>query len=270
MDAIVKQKIDKYVNNAFTAAQLKANEAAQIETANARAKMAKMGLAASSSMDHEMIRIQCEKINSLLKVRGDALLDAYEIYGVPFDEAAILRDVGHIRSTLIAAISGSARSQDTMRAVRTGRGTSGLEIRSGNFQRQLNKLTQTAGRELSCQIEQRRVTPKMKRPQATVNITYHLQDNARVNINSSDQSANSVTVTQQQLFADIRDRVTQQIAGEDQAVVLAKLNELEQAQGTQTFSEKFTAFLAVTADYMTILGPFMPALAELARKSLGL
>ena len=46
MDAIVKQKIDKYVNNAFTAAHLKANEAAQIEMANARAKMAKMGLAA--------------------------------------------------------------------------------------------------------------------------------------------------------------------------------------------------------------------------------
>jgi hypothetical protein len=128
MDAIVKQKIDKYVNNAFTAAQLKANEAAQIETANARARMAKMGLAASSSMDHEMIRIQSEKINSLLKVRGDTLLDAYEIYGVPFDEPAILQDVGHIRSTLIAAISGSARSQDTVRAVRTGRGMSGLAI----------------------------------------------------------------------------------------------------------------------------------------------
>jgi hypothetical protein len=36
MDAIVKQKIDKYVNNAFTGAHLKANEAAQIETANAQ------------------------------------------------------------------------------------------------------------------------------------------------------------------------------------------------------------------------------------------
>jgi hypothetical protein len=109
----------------------------------------------------------------------------------------------------------------------------------------------------------------MKRPEAGVNITYHLRDNARVNINSKDQSVNNVTVTQQQLFTTIRDTVTQQITGKDQETILAKLDELEYAQGTKSFSEKFTAFLAVTADYITILGPFIPALAEFAKKSLG-
>jgi hypothetical protein len=269
MDTDLKRKIEKYVNNAFTAAQLKANEAAQIETANVRARLAKTGNVFSSAMDHQMVRIESEKINTLLKVRGDALLDAYEIYGVLFDEAAILQDVANMRSTLIAAISGSARSQDVLTAMRTGKNDLAGSMRYENFQRQLTIHTQTIAKELSCQIEQRKVTPKMKRPEAGVNITYHLRDNARVNINSKDQSVNNVTVTQQQLFTTIRDTVTQQITGKDQETILAKLDELEYAQGTKSFSEKFTAFLAVTADYITILGPFIPALAEFAKKSLG-
>jgi hypothetical protein len=114
----LRQKIEKYVNNAFTAAQLKANEVAHMEKANVRAKLASRGLASSSAMDHEMIRIESGKINSLLKVRGDALLDAYEIYSVPFDEAAILQAVANMRNTLIAAISGSARAQDSLTAMR--------------------------------------------------------------------------------------------------------------------------------------------------------
>lgn len=269
MDADSKQKIEKYVNSAFTAAQLKANQDVQNEKANVRERLAKTGNVVSSAMDHEMTRIESEKINTLLKVRCDALLDAYEIYGVPLDEAAILEDIANMRSTLIAAASNSARGQVMLTFMRT-RGDQAGSTQHGNFERQLQIRTQTIAHELACQIEQRKMIPKMKRPEpAGVTITYHLQDNARVNINSTDQSVNSITVTQKQLFTTIRDTVAQQIAGEDQQTILTKLDELEHAQGTKSFSEKFTAFLAVTADYITVLGPFMPALAELAKKALG-
>lgn len=268
MDEDFKQKIENYVNSAFTAAQLKANEDAQIEKANVRARLAKTGNVFSSTMDYEMTRIESEKINGLLKARGDALLDAYEIYGVPLDETAILQDVANMRTTLIAATSNGTRGEVTLTFMWTrGSDPAGSY---GNFERQLQIRTQTIAHELACQIEQRKMIPKMKRPEpAGVTINYHLEDNARVNVNSTDQSVNSVTVTQQQLFTTIRDTVTQQIAGEDQQTILAKLDELEHAQGTKSFSEKFTVFLAVTADYITVLGPFMPALAELAKKTLG-
>jgi hypothetical protein len=264
----LKQKVGKYVNNAFTAAQLKANEVAQVEVANVRAKLSTTGNLFSSSMDYEMIRIESEKINNLLKVRGDALLDAYEIYNSAFDEAAILQDVAEMRNTLIAAISNSAQAQDSLLALRTGHNDPGGAMRYENFKRQLTIRSQTIGYELTCQIEQRKVTPKMKRPEG-VNITYHLRENARVNINSTDQSVNSVIVSQEQLFTAIRDVVTQQISGADQQTVLAKLDDLQHAQGTKGFSDKFTAFMGVSADFITILGPFLPALTELAKNALG-
>lgn len=264
-----KQKIDKYVSNAFRAAQLKENDAAQLEMDGIQRKLASKGSVLSGAMDHEMIRVHSEKINRLLKVRGDALLDAYEIYDVPFDEDAIVNDVEGIRETLISATSNSAREKDSLFATRTGHNDPSAGMRYNNFKRQLTIKSQTIADELICQIEQRRIAPKMKRPEAGISITYHLRDNARVNIQSTDKSVNTITVSQEQLFSEVRNAITQQVAAVDQGAILHKLGELQQAQGTKSFGEKLSAFIAAAADYMTILTPFMPALAELAKKYIG-
>ena len=240
MDPEAKQKIDKYVNNAFTAAQHMENDAVQLEIANAREKMSVSGNLFGSAMDHEMIRIHSDKINRLLRIRGDALLDAYEIYNVPFDEAAILKDVEGIRRTLIAATSSGARGQDSLSALRTGRSDPSGGMRYENFERQLTIKSQSIASELICQIEQRRVVPKMKKPETGINITYHLRDNARLNIQSTDQSVNTVTVSQEQLFSEVRNVITQQVAAADQGKILQKLEELELAQGTKTFGRSWS------------------------------
>ncbi len=61
MDADTEQKIEKYVKNAFTAAQLRENDAVRLEIANASERMAVSGNSCGSAMDHEMIRIHFGK-----------------------------------------------------------------------------------------------------------------------------------------------------------------------------------------------------------------
>ena len=269
MQPDIRQKIEKYVANAFTAAQLKENESSQLEIANARARLSSRGNLFSSAMDHEMIRIHSEKINRLLKARGDALLDAYELYEVPLEEGEILKDVELMRQTLISATSSAAQQEDSLMALRTGRNDPSGNMRYGNVTRQLTIKSQTIANDLICQIEQRKVTPKIRKANAGINISYHLQDNARLNIHSTDQSVNSITVNQEQLFSAIRDVVTKEISGTDQEKILSTLDDLERAQGQKTFGEKLASFIAVSADFMTLLTPFMPALAELAKRSMG-
>ncbi|MGH9643303.1 MAG: hypothetical protein ACRD3Q_12885 [Terriglobales bacterium] len=168
-----KERIDAYVKNAFTAAQLEANQLAEAEKARVRAKMASTGNLLSSGMDHEMIRIESEKINRLLKLRGDALLDEYEIYDFPLDADAITKDVEGIRNVLIAGITSGAKSKDALFALRTGHNNAGAGIRYENFNRQLIIRSQPISHELLCQIEQRKACPKLRRSPARPDTDMH-------------------------------------------------------------------------------------------------
>jgi hypothetical protein len=92
-------------------------------------------------------------------VRGDALLDAYEIYSVPFDEAAILQAVANMRNTLIAAISGSARAQDSLTAMRTGQNDPAGSMRYGNVQQELTIQSQTVANRADTPQRNRKSSP---------------------------------------------------------------------------------------------------------------
>jgi hypothetical protein len=45
--------------------------------------------------------------------------------------------------------------------------------------------------------------------------------------------------------------------------IIAVVNELEEARGSSSYAERFTSFLSVAADVMTIISPFIPVLAAL-------
>lgn len=88
--------------------------------------------------------------------------------------------------------------------------------------------------------------------------------NARVNINSTDLSANVVNMTTETLFAELRKTLSEGISDEDRrTTLLAKVADLEESRGKPTFTASYRAFIAAAADHMTLLGPFIPALAQL-------
>ncbi len=50
---------------------------------------------------------------------------------------------------------------------------------------------------------------------------------------------------------------------EERTRLLAKIDELERAQGTADFGQAYKKFMAVAANHMTVLAPVMAALAAL-------
>lgn len=85
--------------------------------------------------------------------------------------------------------------------------------------------------------------------------------NARVNINSQDSSTNIVTVTPQNVIAELRKAITAQMSGAQRDELVAKLDEMSAAKDKDTKLARYQQFIALAANITTIVGPYLPALA---------
>ena len=84
--------------------------------------------------------------------------------------------------------------------------------------------------------------------------------NSRVNMGSVDQSVNVAG----DVFGSIRQAFLKDVqAGPERDAILAKLTELEKAKGTPSFTERYAEFMALAANHVTVLQPFVVALAQL-------
>ena len=90
--------------------------------------------------------------------------------------------------------------------------------------------------------------------------------NARVNIQSIDSSANLVEVEPAELFGRIREAIGQSVQdGKLLKKLQEQVTELEKAQGTTGFMARYQEFMALAANHMTLLAPFIPALSQMLR-----
>ena len=107
--------------------------------------------------------------------------------------------------------------------------------------------------------------PSRHRPAAGPQVVYNLiGPNARVNIQSSDLSTNVVSVESAVLFDNLREAI--QKSSLDSTVaqeLLQNVNAMQSAAGTKTFGGRYKEFIAVAADHMTLVAPFLPALTQL-------
>jgi hypothetical protein len=87
---------------------------------------------------------------------------------------------------------------------------------------------------------------------------------ARVNVNSTDNSVNTILISEADVFPKLRSELSAKVPDPARRQeIIAVVNELEEARGSSTYAEKFTSFLSIAADVMTIIGPFIPVLAAL-------
>lgn len=106
-------------------------------------------------------------------------------------------------------------------------------------------------------------------PQAPVHITYNVSGtNARVNINSTDSSINSVNEQAPEVFAELLAAVKASGVDSERLSMLERaVREMEQGYGQPTFLAKYQVFMSVLADHMQVFGPivapYLPALAKL-------
>lgn len=86
--------------------------------------------------------------------------------------------------------------------------------------------------------------------------------NARVNINSQDNSTNIITITPQNVIAELRKAIEAKVTGEQKEKLLAKLEEMSEARDRETKLTKYQQFINLAANITTILAPYLRALAS--------
>ena len=96
-------------------------------------------------------------------------------------------------------------------------------------------------------------------------IVYNLiGDSSRVNINSQDISINVKNITSDDLFEELKKAIEENEDNVDKkSKLLSLVDEMEDAQGTDRFRERYKEFVATAADHMTLLTPFLHALTQL-------
>jgi len=88
--------------------------------------------------------------------------------------------------------------------------------------------------------------------------------NARFNINSVDSSTNVVNQAPPELFEALRVAIQSRIpAGQEQQDLLATAADLEQETGKPGFAQRYAQFMALAANHMEVLAPFIPALTQM-------
>lgn len=87
--------------------------------------------------------------------------------------------------------------------------------------------------------------------------------NSRVNLNSTDNSLNITSVSGDQLFVQLREAARTIGNESERAMIIVRLDDLERARGSSGFLQAYQGFIASVADYMTIFGPFIPALTQM-------
>jgi hypothetical protein len=87
--------------------------------------------------------------------------------------------------------------------------------------------------------------------------------NARINLDSTDNSTNIASMSHDSPFIQIKE-TAHSIADEtERQDVLTRLDELEKARGSAGFMQAYQNFVASAANHMTLLAPFMPLLGQL-------
>lgn len=113
----------------------------------------------------------------------------------------------------------------------------------------------------SCVRKQTKIDTGHKGKQVIYNL---IGPNARVNVHSVDASTNLVDVKPDELFETIRKSIRELVADDCLARrLLQKVDEMDQMRGTPTFLEKYRDFVALAADHITVLAPFIPALSQM-------
>ena len=94
------------------------------------------------------------------------------------------------------------------------------------------------------------------------NIHFH-GDNARFNVNSSDNSTNIASVTNEQLFVQMQEAARSITDENERNEIVSRLPELEKARGTGGFLQAYQNFMASATNHVTVSVPFLPILAQM-------
>jgi hypothetical protein len=265
-------EIQSYADLAFRARRQKIDDECQEELTAELGRLALHGVGHNSSVrETTELRLKAAKLTKLILAKAEVLIEAFQSHSLPLSEKEILDQVYSLSTQSAAGMVSGYRGGATMRGVRTSRPDPALPAKTQSFERELMRKSHAAQTEAKLLVKQAKLAES--RPAAAptqVHNEYHLHGpNSRVNVGSTDQSVNTVLIRPDEVFNKLRDGLAAAITNHEQRTeILQRLSALEAAQGSPSFSERLGTFLAFAANWTTVITPFLPALAELARTSL--
>jgi hypothetical protein len=236
----------------------------QSQLDEARERAAALGTHLTGGMVKETARIEGEKITAILRSRLDRLLEGMTLHKVGLDDVVVhdvVREIGLLRGDFIAE-EGRIYGRDPLNLARL--------VAQSSYLQMLESEVGLGSDEVRSEIERRRLMPDKNDGSTTI---YNVQgDHARWNVNSTDNSVNIInTKSPEEFFATLRGRIESEVAeGDERRKIIEALTALEGSHGKPSFAHRYTDFMALAANHMAVLLPFIPALTEMLHKVLPL
>jgi len=252
------KKARAHADSVYAAALDSTTNEFQKRVAALRSKWAAEGMAISGGMAMTIAEQHGRRIGALVQARLDGLLEGYELHGVSLDGALVSDTVDEIMSLKEKLINDAQKGANNTTDLAMGL------VKRDHFGQLVRSESKISGASVCVQLDRRRFARKEV---SSVNIIYQVSGYGRVNVNSTDSSTNVVTVSKDQIFAKMRDVVTAGVpAGPERDSIVDRLIALESAQNSPAFATTYTELISVAANHLTLLTPFLPALAEMARQ----
>jgi hypothetical protein len=200
-----------------------------------------------------LIKWAVDRLRATISAQADVYIEAFNAFNLPCDET-VERKLRQSASEFTAGSIANVRGDHSVQRHHLGQGSPWhLEI-----EREMNKSV----KEAIARLRHQSATARNRQKEITVNQTFNaIGPNSRNNINSTDNSTN--VVHQGVPFTELRKAIESGIrAGTERAELLEKLTALEAANDRESASQRFQAFVGAAADYMTVVGPFLPALGH--------
>lgn len=104
---------------------------------------------------------------------------------------------------------------------------------------------------------------RLQQAERAANHTFNVSGpNARVNLNSTDNSTNTI-ISDSSVFNQLHHTIDSSVRDDSERLRLkALIDDMEATKGQQGFAAKYQAFIAQAANHMTILAPMLPALTQ--------
>lgn len=167
--------------------------------------------------------------------------------------------IGHAQPKLIITTDTSlpVEEGDTIERLLPNGMSAGWIVEEANLYRALGSIAD------HYQLKIRKASQLRAAPSGVTNI-YNVQGpNARVNVQSTDQSRNVANVTEPELFERLRTSLRGSPEAEQEIGQLVEaVNLLEASVGTTSFALTFQQFMALSANVVTVITPFLPALSQ--------
>jgi hypothetical protein len=262
VDAINKAR--RFADLAYTTAVDAIAKDTQEKLIEARYRLNAQGQLQSGVMSQASARIYGASVKALVQSRLDGLLEGFELHHVTLIDVLVNSTVEELMSLKDAKVHDASKAA----------AASGLDIGpiTRDYHHQLIHSECGISRaSVKLQIERRRLMLENKEQSAaSVTNIYHVHGhNPRWSQNSTDHSVNVVITSHEQVFTDLRKQIESGIpVGEEQKDILERLTALEQAKESRSFAQQYSEFIGAAANHMTLIAPFIPALAEMLQKTL--